>query len=238
MSSPLRMYPSDSSTASKQIKHSSRHFHCRPSPPKLPTFHNDQGSTRPFYLFPLFLLINIVTMADRAIIPGASQEFLGFLGSAVDAPEVVRENPDAGLVRYWYLMCMIWYWLFVLCFELANCAHHLTIHYPQGILQAAFMIGYTIAIILSGHYVHKIKWKPLVFSTLCVWWLGVLGSGNAKQYNSFYVLLFSRMATGCAEAAFQVVAPPLIQDRAGGRAGFWLSVFLAGLPLGLSVGYI
>lgn len=38
-------------------------------------------------------------MADRAIIPGASQEFLGFLGSAFDAPEVVRENPDAGLVR-------------------------------------------------------------------------------------------------------------------------------------------
>jgi MFS family permease len=100
------------------------------------------------------------------------------------------------------------------------------------------MIGYTIAIILSGHYVHKIKWKPLVFSGLCIWWLGVLGSGNAKQYNSFYVLLFSRMATGCAEAAFQVVAPPLIQDRAGDRAGFWLSVFLMGLPLGLSVGYI
>ncbi len=100
MSSPLVMYPSDSSTASKQIKHSSRHFHCRPTRLKLPTFHNDQGSTRPFYLFPLFLLINIVTMADRAIIPGASQEFLGFLGSAFDAPEVVRENPDAGLVRY------------------------------------------------------------------------------------------------------------------------------------------
>ena len=143
-------------------------------------------------------------MADRAIIPGASQEFLGFLVSAADAPKLVRENPDAGL----------------------------------GILQAAFMIGYTVAIILSGHYVHQIKWKPLVFSGLCVWWLGVLGSGNAKQYNSFYVLLFSRMATGCSEAAFQVVAPPLIQDRAGNRAGFWLSIFLMGLPLGLSVGYI
>ena len=101
------------------------------------------------------------------------------------------------------------------------------------------MGGYTISIIFSGHYVHKIKWKPLVFSGLCIWWLGVLGSGNAKQYNSFYVLLFSRMATGCSEAAFQVVAPPLIQDRAGGQAvGFWLSIFLMGLPLGLSLGYI
>lgn len=66
----------------------------------------------------------------------------------------------------------------------------------------------------------------------------MLGSGNAKQYDSFYVLLFSRMATGSSEAAFQVVAPPLIQDRAGNHAGFWLSIFLMGLPLGLSLGYI
>jgi methionine synthase I (cobalamin-dependent)/MFS family permease len=109
----------------------------------------------------------------------------------------------------------------------------------QGILQAAFMAGYTISIIFSGHYVHKIKWKPLTFFGLCIWWLGVLGSGNAKQYNSFYVLLCSRMATGCSEAAFQVVAPPLIQDRAGQQSqGFWLSFFLMGLPLGLSLGYI
>lgn len=115
---------------------------------------------------------------------------------------------------------------------------HTCIPNQQGILQAAFMGGYTISIIFSGHYVHKIKWKPLVFFGLCVWWLGVLGSGNAKQYNSFYVLLFSRMATGCSEAAFQVVAPPLIQDRAGTHAGFWLSIFLMGLPLGLSLGYI
>lgn len=101
------------------------------------------------------------------------------------------------------------------------------------------MAGYTISIIFSGHYVHKIKWKPLTFFGLCIWWLGVLGSGNAKQYNSFYVLLCSRMATGCSEAAFQVVAPPLIQDRAGQQSqGFWLSFFLMGLPLGLSLGYI
>ncbi len=44
-------------------------------------------------------------MADRAIIPGASQEFLGFLSGAFDAPGVVRNNPDAGLVsiRIYYV---------------------------------------------------------------------------------------------------------------------------------------
>lgn len=46
------------------------------------------------------------------------------------------------------------------------------------------------------------------------------------------------MATGCSEAAFQVVAPPLIQDRGGRRSGLWLSVFLMGTPVGLSLGYI
>ena len=35
-------------------------------PPSLT--HN--GTTRPYYLFPLFVLLNIATMADRAIIPG------------------------------------------------------------------------------------------------------------------------------------------------------------------------
>ena len=58
------------------------------------------------------------------------------------------------------------------------------------------------------------------------------------RYNSFYVLLFSRMATGCSEAAFQVVAPPIIQDRGGLHAGLWLSIYLTGLPLGLAFGYV
>jgi len=107
-----------------------------------------------------------------------------------------------------------------------------------GLLQASFIFGYSVALLLCGHFVHKIRWKPLVFVGQCVWWLGVLGSGNAKQYDSFYVLLFSRMATGCSEAAFQVVAPPLIQDRGGNRSGLWLSIYLTGLPVGLSLGYI
>lgn len=104
--------------------------------------------------------------------------------------------------------------------------------------KASFIFGYAISLLLSGHYVHKIRWRPLVCSGLCVWWLGVLGSGNAKQYNSFYVLLFSRMATGCSEAAFQVVAPPLIQDRGGKHTGLWLSIYLTGLPVGLAFGYV
>jgi hypothetical protein len=102
------MYPSDSSSIdSKQMKKAAASNTCRKNR-RLPTFYNEHGTTRPFYLFPLFLLINIITMADRAIIPGASQEFLGFLGAAFDSPLVVKENPDAGLVR---LQIYIFYYL-------------------------------------------------------------------------------------------------------------------------------
>ena len=103
------MYQSDSSsTDSKQMKKAASNNTRRRCRQLLPTFYNEHGTTRPFYLFPLFLLINIITMADRAIIPGASQEFLGFLGSAFDSPRVVKENPDAGLVRLLYILFTIY----------------------------------------------------------------------------------------------------------------------------------
>lgn len=54
-------------------------------------------ATRPYYLFPLFVLINVATMTDRSIIAGASQEFSAFVSGAADAPSLVRENPDAGI---------------------------------------------------------------------------------------------------------------------------------------------
>jgi len=74
-----------------------------------PTSSSSSGNctTRPYYLFPLFILINIITMADRAIIPGASQEFLAFMEGAFDAPNLVKENPDAGLVSLIYYFVYI-----------------------------------------------------------------------------------------------------------------------------------
>ena len=134
----------DSDNGKDKSKHSNKNdIICPP-----PSFNDSKTSlTRPYYLFPLFFLINIITMTDRSIVAGASQEFSAFVSSAYDSPQVVQDNPDAGI----------------------------------GLLQASFIFGYAVSLLLSGHYVHKIRWKPLVFSSLCVWWLGVLGSGNAKQ---------------------------------------------------------
>jgi len=41
-----------------------------------------------------------------------------------------------------------------------------------------------------------------------------------------------------SEASFQVIAPPMIQDRGGKRSGLWLSLFLSAMPLGMSMGYV
>lgn len=107
-----------------------------------------------------------------------------------------------------------------------------------GILQAGFIGGYSVAIVLSSHFVHKLRWKTLVLLGLTIWWIAVLGSGTALTLNSYYMLLVSRMASGVSEAAFHVVAPPLIQDRSGRDAGLWLSVYLCGMPVGLALGYV
>ena len=63
-----------------------------------PSFNNPQTkNTRPTYLFPLFFLINIITMMDRSIIAGASQEFSTFVSTAYDSPSFVIDNPDSGI---------------------------------------------------------------------------------------------------------------------------------------------
>jgi len=149
-------------------------------------------------------VLNILTYADRGIIPGASIEFSSFVATASDSPAFIRDAPDVGL----------------------------------GLLQAAFMGGYSIAIVISGHLTHRVRWMTLVSGGLSVWILAVIGSGLAMTYDSFFVLFFSRMWSGVSEAAFHVVAPVLIQDRGGAKAGLWLSIYLSAIPVGLAMGYV
>jgi len=86
-----------------------------------------------------------------------------------------------------------------------------------GLIQAAFIFGYSVAVLLSGHYVHKMRWKPLVLSGLCVWWLGVLGSGNARS---------TGRSTSCSSREWPPGAPrrrsrswPRRSYRTGGGGG-------------------
>jgi MFS family permease len=161
-------------------------------------------NTPTYVLFPIFIILNTLTLLDRAIIPGASRTFSSFCSSAYDSPLQVRISPDFGI----------------------------------GLLQSAFVGGYSIAIIISGHLVHRIPWRKLVASGLLIWIIATTGSGLSRTYDSYYLLLGSRMLSGVSEAAFHVVAPPMIQDRGGSRAGIWLSLYLTAIPVGLALGYI
>lgn len=107
-----------------------------------------------------------------------------------------------------------------------------------GILQAGFILGYSIAIIICGHLVHFIPWKRLTLTGFGLWILAVFGSALAHAMESYTMLFVARMLTGVSEASFQVIAPPMIQDRGGERSGLWLSLFLSAMPLGMSLGYV
>ena len=71
---------------------------------------------------------------------------------------------------------------------------------------------------------------------MIIWTITVWLSGLSYQVNSFYMLLFSRLLSGVAEASFYVVAPPLIESRGGANAGLWMSIFIGAFPLGVAMG--
>ena len=96
--SPLSpLVPDDVASRKENIStshHWGHRFLCNYLPP---SFNDPSGNTRPAYLFPIFLLINIATMTDRTIIAGANKEFSAFISSAPDSPQFVKDNPDAGI---------------------------------------------------------------------------------------------------------------------------------------------
>ena len=90
--------------------------------------------------------------------------------------------------------------------------------------------------VITGHLTHIIKWKNIVFGGMITWTLTVWLSGLSYNVNSFYLLLFSRLISGVAEASFYVVAPPIIEERGGAHTGLWMSIFVGAFPLGVSIG--
>jgi len=95
--SPL-LSDDDPTTGNKKSSHQRWCRRRQLFPSCIPSFNDpNTSSTRPAYLFPLFVIINIATMTDRSIIAGASREFSAFVSSAHDSPAVVQENPDVGI---------------------------------------------------------------------------------------------------------------------------------------------
>ena len=109
-----------------------------------------------------------------------------------------------------------------------------------GLLQSAFIVGYSISSLVCGFLAVKVKGGPLVAGGLLVWVIAVILSSAAGSLHSggYWVLLIARCLSGVGEAAFQVVVPPWLEDAAGDRRGLWLSVLYGAIPVGTAFGYI
>ena len=107
-----------------------------------------------------------------------------------------------------------------------------------GLLQAGFILGYSVAIVICGHLVHSVQWKKMTMIGFFLWLVAVFFSALSYSFDSFFVLFFARTLSGVSEASFQVIAPPMFQDRGGKHAGLWLSIFLSAMPLGMALGYV
>lgn len=105
-----------------------------------------------------------------------------------------------------------------------------------GLISSVFIVGYSFSMVLTGHLAHKIKWKNLAFGGMVIWTITVWLSGLSYDVNSFYLLIFSRLTSGVAEASFYVIAPPIIEERGGAHAGLWMSIFVGAFPLGVAIG--
>ena len=75
-----------------------------------------------------------------------------------------------------------------------------------GLLQSAFILGFSIACIIFGYVVKSDSPFTIVCIGLLVWTVASLASGLAFNY---WMLLFARLFSGVGEAAFQLSFPPL-----------------------------
>lgn len=97
-----------------------------------------------------------------------------------------------------------------------------------GLLQSAFIVGFSLAAICFGHVIHFVSPFKMVGVGLVVWILAAALSGFARQAGSYQLLCAARMLSGVGEAGFQCVAPPFILDLGGGECRKVDCVFLHG----------
>ena len=105
-----------------------------------------------------------------------------------------------------------------------------------GALTSIFIGGYSIASIVFGYYVTRVRpFRVVVFGLIC-WLFAAFASGLAPNY---WVLLIARMVSGVGEAGFQIVIPAYINDTyPKEKIGFSMSVLYAALSFGTAIGFM
>ena len=108
-----------------------------------------------------------------------------------------------------------------------------------GLLQSAFIVGFSMASIVCGHAVHYYPPFWLCGIGLSIWCVAVVLSGLSFWFDSYIFLILSRALSGCGEASFQCSIPPWIQSTAEeGTQASWLSLFYTAIPVGTALGYV
>ena len=109
-----------------------------------------------------------------------------------------------------------------------------------GLLQSAFVAGYSVSCLISTNALHTHTWDFVLLVTMVLFTLTLVGCGlSGESFGNYYMLLAFRALSGGSEAACLCIFPPLIQDRAkNDSVAKWLSFYFTSIPLGVAVGYV
>jgi MFS family permease len=115
----------------------------------------------------------------------------------------------------------------------------------SGIIQSAFIIGFMTFGPISAHFatiypVNKIMAFGFAFWSVSAVLCGVIGmiSKTANQFWGYYCFVLSRTLLGIGEAAFISLCYSIIDDISSDKLrSTYQSIVLAGMPVGVAVGY-
>jgi MFS family permease len=110
-------------------------------------------------------------------------------------------------------------------------------HTKEGILVAAFVIGYTFFAPIFGSLGDKRSRVVLMVVGVAVWSLATLLCGLVE---GFLALIAVRVLVGIGEASYGTIAPGYIRDRLDNpqKLGDVLAIFFAAIPIGSALGYV
>jgi MFS family permease len=104
-----------------------------------------------------------------------------------------------------------------------------------GILNAAFMVVYTLVSPLVGWMGDRYERRRLLGFGVGLWSLATVGTAFAANFGEMFL---ARALLGVGEASYGVVAPPLLADLFAPRhRGRVMGIFYLALPLGGALGY-
>lgn len=104
-----------------------------------------------------------------------------------------------------------------------------------GLLQSAFILGYSVASALFGYYSDPNKPFFTISLGIVIWLFAVVLTGLSPNY---CVLFLARVVSGVGEASFQIVVPAYIDDYAPqDKVGRWLAYLYCAMPVGSALGF-